>query len=435
VTASSSPRSGGDPSRARPASARAASHAHAPSSRVALGLRANWPQFTLLVVVNAFVGGMVGLERSVLPVIATQGFGIASATAALSFIAAFGLAKSLTNLLSGWLADRHTRRGALVAGWLAALPVPLLILWAPSWWWIVGANTLLGVNQGLTWSTTVVMKIDLVGPARRGLAMGLNEFAGYAALAAAGILSGYAATQYGLREGAAYPGLTIAIVGLTLSLFVRDTGAHVRLETERAAGIGAGARPGLRAILRRSLWSDASLFSVSQAGLVNNLNDGLAWGLFPLLFTASGLSLRETSLLAAIYPMTWGLGQLVTGPLSDRWGRKPPIVAGMVLQGTALVAMAAFAGATTWAVTLVALGVGTALVYPTLLAAVGDLAHPSWRGSAVGVYRLWRDLGYLVGAMLAGVLADWLGISAAILAIGLLTVASGVVAAARMPSR
>jgi len=401
--------------------------------RIALGLRANWKQFTLLVVVNAFVGAMVGLERSVLPVIATEEFRITSTTAVLSFIAIFGLAKAFTNLASGWLADRHARRATLLIGWLVALPVPLLILWAQSWWWIVAANAFLGINQGLTWSTTVIMKIDLVGPRRRGFAMGLNEFAGYAAVAGAGVVSAVAASHFGLRAGAAYPGVIIALAGLLLSWFVRDTGDHVRLETaQHAMSDTPHERPRLLTILRRSMWSDAGLFSVSQAGFVNNLNDGLAWGVFPLVFTASGLTLRETSILAAIYPATWSVFQLATGPLSDRWGRTKPIVGGMLFQGIALIAMTMVSGFEAWAIALTALGVGTALVYPALLAAVGDVAHPSWRGIAVGVYRLWRDLGYVAGALLAGVLADAFGIPFAINVIGVLTVASGLLVAVRL---
>jgi MFS family permease len=400
---------------------------------IALGLRANWKQFTLLVVVNAFVGAMVGLERSVLPVIATEEFHITSTTAVLSFVAIFGLAKAFTNLSSGWLADRHARRATLLIGWLVALPVPLLILWAQSWWWIVAANAFLGINQGLTWSTTVIMKIDLVGPRRRGLAMGLNECAGYAAVAGAGIVSAVAASHYGLRGGAAYPGVIIALGGLSLSWLVRDTADHVRLETkQRAARSTPDDHPRLSTILRRSMWSDAGLFSVSQAGFVNNLNDGLAWGVFPLVFTASGLSLGETSILAAIYPATWGFCQLATGPLSDRWGRTKPIVSGMLLQGIALIAMTTVSGFDAWAAVLVVLGVGTALVYPALLAAVGDVALPSWRGAAVGVYRLWRDLGYVAGALLAGWLADVFGIPLAINAIGVITMASGIVVAIRL---
>jgi MFS family permease len=401
---------------------------------VALGLRANWQQFALLVVVNAFVGAMVGLERSVLPVLATREFRVTSTTAILLFIATFGLTKAFTNLASGWLADRGARRRALVAGWLVGVPVPLLILYAPSWWWVVAANALLGVNQGLAWSMTVIMKIDLVGAQRRGLAMGLNEFAGYGALAVASGGSGFVAAQYGLREGTAFAGLAIAGTGLLLSLLVRDTRDHVELELQAHAPStsgGRGQRPGVTRILARSLWPDAGLFSVSQAGLVNNLNDGLAWGVFPLLFLSSGLSLREMSILASIYPAVWSVAQLATGPLSDRWGRKVPVVVGMIVQGAALVAIGFTHTVAAWSVALVLLGLGTALVYPALLAAVGDLAHPSWRGTAVGVYRLWRDLGYVAGALLAGIVADLLGTSTAIVAVGVLTGSSGVFFAIR----
>ncbi len=398
-----------------------------------LGLAANWRQFTLLLVVNAFVGAMVGLERVVLPLVAKSDFGIASATAALSFIATFGLTKALTNLAAGWLVDRGGRRSTLVIGWLLALPVPLVILWAPSWWWIVGANALLGVNQGLAWSTTVIMKIDLVGPRRRGLAMGLNECAGYVAVALAALASGAVAAHDGLRAGPAYLGLAIAISGLLLSVFfVRETSGHAALEEVHYPSPALDAqRPTLTRLLGRSLWSHRGLFSVSQAGLVNNLNDGLAWGVFPLLFVAAGLSLRESSAMAVVYPAVWGICQLWTGALSDRWGRKWLIVVGMGVQGIALVSIAVTRGLVAWSIALVALGVGTALVYPTLLAAVGDIARPSWRGAAIGVYRFWRDLGYVVGALLAGTIADAFGIAAAIGAVGAMTVASGLLVAVR----
>jgi len=403
---------------------------------IALGLRANWQQFALLVVVNAFVGAMVGLERSVLPVIATEEFHVTSTTAVLAFIAMFGLAKAFTNLASGSLADRFGRTLTLRVGWLIAFPVPLLILAARSWWWIVAANALLGINQGLAWSMTVIMKIDLVGPRRRGLAMGLNEFAGYLAVGVAGVLSGVAASRFGLRAGAAYPGLAIAAIGFLLSMFVRDTAGHVRLEASKhASGDSVPDRPGLSSLVRRSLWSDANLFSVSEAGFVNNLNDGLAWGVFPLLFVASGLSLREMSVLAAIYPATWGISQLATGPLSDRWGRRWMIIAGMVLQGAALITIALVRGFGPWSMALVALGVGTALVYPTLIAAVGDFAHPAWRAAVVGVYRLWRDLGYVAGALIAGVLSDALGVSMAIGVIGIFTAGSGLLFGLRFTER
>jgi MFS family permease len=393
---------------------------------VELGLSANWQQFALLVVVNAFVGAMVGLERAVLPVVAVKEFGIASTAAVLSFIATFGLTKALSNLGAGWLMGLRGRRSTLIVGWLVGLPVPILILWAPSWWWIVGANALLGINQGLAWSTTVVMKIDLVGPRQRGLAMGLNESAGYVAVAIAALASGIAAANFGLRAGPAYLGLAICTTGLLLSwLFVRDTSAHVELEEARSSSVAAP--PRITQLLRRSLWSDRGLFSVSQAGFMNNLNDGLAWGIFPLLFAAAGLSVRQMSAMAAIYPAVWGICQLGTGALSDRWGRRWLIVAGMIVQGIALASIALTRGPFAWSIALVALGIGTALVYPTLLAAVGDIARPSWRGAMVGVYRLWRDLGYVAGALLAGVIADAFGVATAIGVIGIMTAVSGVI--------
>jgi MFS family permease len=397
-----------------------------------LGLAANRRQFTLLVAVNALVGSMVGLERATLPLVAEADFGVASATLALTFVATFGLTKALSNLAAGYLAGRAGRRRTLLAGWLLSVPVPLLIAWAPSWSWIVAANALLGVSQGLTWSMTVLMKIDLVGPRRRGFAMGLNEFAGYVAVAFAALASGYAAARWGLRAGPAYLGIAISIGGLLLSaLWVRDTGAHAQLEESLHGARGEAELPTLSAVLRRSLWADPRLFSVSQAGFVNNLNDGLAWGLLPLFFAAAGVPLPRIALLAAIYPATWGFGQLATGALSDRWGRKWPIAAGMALQGAALIAVALARGAAAWAGALVLLGVGTALVYPALLAAVGDIARPSWRSVAVGVYRLWRDLGYVAGALLAGLLADALGMATAIVVVGVLTAASGAVVAVR----
>jgi MFS family permease len=399
-----------------------------------LGLRANWRQFWLLVLVNAFVGAMVGLERTVLPLIAEREFGLASKSAALSFIATFGVVKALTNLFAGRLADRFGRKRVLVAGWLVGVPVPLLVIWAPNWAWIVFANILLGVNQGLTWSTTVIMKIDLVGPRQRGLAMGLNEFAGYLAVALAAFATGEIAGRYGLRPEPFYLGVAFAAVGLAVSqLLVRDTTPHARHEAETHDARGRGGDVYTRGLFARVSWRDAALSSASQAGLVNNLNDGLAWGLFPLFFAASGLSVREIGLLAFVYPATWGVAQLWTGALSDRVGRKWLIAWGMVLQGVALVGIAALRGLGPWVATAVVLGAGTAMVYPTLLAAISDIAHPSWRASAVGVYRWWRDLGYAVGALLAGALADAFGMPAAIAAVGALTAASGLLVAIRMP--
>lgn len=396
-----------------------------------LGLRANWRQFSILVAVNAFVGAMVGLERTVLPLVAEHEFGIASRGAILSFIVTFGLTKAVANLVAGRLSERVGRKPVLIAGWLAAIPVPLLVIWAPAWSWIVAANVLLGINQGLAWSTTVVMKIDLVGAERRGLAMGLNEFAGYLAVAASAFATGVIATRYGLRPEPFYLGIAFVAAGLALSiLFVRETTAHAEHE---GSATPEGQRLGTREIIARVTWRSPALSSVSQAGLVNNLNDGVAWGLFPLYFAAAGLPLDAIAILAALYPASWGILQLWTGALSDRRGRKGLIVAGMFVQGVALLAIALWRGFLPWVAASIVLGLGTAMVYPTLLAVVGDVAHPSWRATAVGVYRLWRDLGYAVGAVVAGVLADTLGMAVAIAAVGVLTMGSGLVAAARMP--
>lgn len=406
---------------------------HQATDRITLGLRANWTQFSLLVLINALVGAMVGLERSVLPLVAERDFGIVTTTGVLSFIASFGLAKAFTNLAAGALADRRSRRSLLIAGWILALPVPFMVLWAPSWSWIVAANALLGISQGLTWSLTVIMKIDLVGPERRGLAMGLNEFAGYTAVAAAAFVSSIVADRYGFRAGPAYLGAAIAACGLILSaFFTRDTSAHAA--HEQSMHHDARERsPAVATILRRSLWSDRGLFSVSQAGLVNNLNDGLAWGVFPLFFATAGLSLQRVSVLVAVYPAVWGICQLITGALSDHVGRKGLVAWGMVIQGAALITLPLLNRFDLWLLDMILLGAGTAMVYPSLLAAVSDFARPSWRGAAVGVYRLWRDLGYVVGALLAGVLADWIGLGDAITGIGALTIVSGIVAQLRWP--
>jgi len=389
-----------------------------------LGLQANWSQFWLLVLVNAFVGAMVGLERTVLPLLAEQEFGIASRSAALSFIVAFGLVKAVSNLFAGQLGDRFGRKRILVAGWLAGLPVPFLVIWAPAWSWIVAANVLLGINQGLAWSTTVLMKIDLVGPERRGFAMGLNEFAGYLAVALSALATGEIASRFGLRPEPFYLGIAFAAVGLAVStLLIRDTIGHMRHE---AALQGQDTAPPAGR-------SHPALFHASQVGLVNNLNDGLAWGLFPLYFAAAGLSLRQVGVLAFIYPATWGITQLWTGGLSDRLGRKRLIVAGMLIQGVALAAMILLHGFGMWLLTGSLLGVGTAMVYPTLLATIGDVAPPARRGAALGTYRFWRDSGYVAGALIAGFLADGFGMRPAIGVIAALTIASGALAAVRMP--
>jgi MFS family permease len=401
-----------------------------PDPEPVLGLRQNLGQFSLLVLVNAFVGGMVGLERAILPLIAEREFGLVSKSVILSFIVGFGFVKAFTNLAAGRFSDRIGRKGLLVGGWIVGLPVPLILMWAPSWGWVIVANLLLGINQGLCWSTTVIMKIDLVGPHRRGLAMGLNEFAGYFAVAITALVSGYIAVAYGLRPAPFYLGIGIAGAGLLLSVFfVRETHGHARHE---AKGQGGAVSVPFKEIFTRTSYRDPNLFSCSQAGMVNNLNDGMAWGLFPLFFAAAHLSVERIAVLAATYPAVWGACQLFTGALSDRVGRKWMIAGGMWVQAGGIWLIAATASFALWMTGAVLLGVGTAMVYPTLLAAIGDVAHPSWRASAVGVYRLWRDAGYAFGALLAGIVADLLGIEWAIAVIAGLTFASGTIVALRM---
>ena len=400
---------------------------------IRLGLRANLVQFSLLVVVNAFVGAMIGLERTILPAIAEREFHLVARAAVLSFIVVFGVVKALTNYFAGRLSDAVGRKTVLVAGWLIAVPVPFLLIWAPSWNWILAANALLGVSQGLTWSTTVIMKIDLAGPERRGLAMGLNEFAGYGSVALSALATGYLAAAYGLRPQPFYLGIAFAMIGLLLSaLLVRETQGHMRHEAKNHGTPAPAAARSQREVFLSTSFLDRNLSSISQAGLVNNLNDGMAWGLFPIFYAAAGLSLERIGWLAAIYPAVWGVGQLFTGALSDRVGRKRLIAGGMWVQavGIALIVLSTTFGGFAAGATL--LGTGTAMVYPTLLAAIGDVAHPAWRASAVGVYRLWRDLGYAVGALLAGATADALGLHAAIWLVAAVTFASGVVVALRM---
>ncbi len=401
-------------------------------TEVRLGLKENLAQFSLLVGVNALVGGMIGQERTVLPLLAEEEFGLTAFTATLTFIAAFGIVKAATNFFAGTLSDRYGRKPVLVAGWLFGLPVPLMLIWAPGWGWVIAANVLLGINQGLTWSTTVIMKIDLAGPQRRGLAMGLNEAAGYGAVAITALATGYIAERWGLRPEPFFLGLAYAGLGLSLSvLFVRETLDHVAHEAATHTSTH-DRQLTTREIFRLTSFGEKALSAASQAGLVNNLNDGLAWGLFPIFFARHDLSVGRIGVLAAIYPAVWGLGQLYTGGLSDRIGRKPLIAGGMFTQAAAIAWMAAAGGFWSWAAGAAILGAGTAMVYPTLLATIGDVAHPTWRARSVGVYRLWRDAGFAVGALLAGVLADLISIEAAIYTVAVLTALSGAVVVVRM---
>jgi MFS family permease len=400
---------------------------------VALGLKENWRQFALLVLINAFVGGMVGIERTVVPLIGSEEFGIASTTLIGSFIVSFGIVKAFANLVSGHLADTWGRKRVLILGWLASLPVPFMIIAAPDWGWIIAANALLGVSQGLAWSMTVIMKIDLVGPKSRGLAVGLNEFAGYLAVGLTALATGYIASRYGLRPAPIYLGIAYAVLGLALSvLLVRDTRAHVALELKDAR---AGAAISFREVFALTTFKDRNLFAASQAGLVNNLNDGMSWGIFPLFYASFGLGVARIGVLKAIYPIVWGMLQVITGPLSDRWGRKGLIVAGMWVQAGGLFLTAATRDFAWWIAGSVLLGLGTAMVYPSLIAAVSDASHPAWRARSLSVYRFWRDLGYAIGALSAGLIADRFGLSWAIASIAAVTFLSGAVVAIVMRKR
>ena len=382
----------------------------------------------MLVVINAFVGGVVGVERSTLAPLAQHDFQVASRTAILSFVVSFGLVKAASNLAAGRLADRVGRRNVLIAGWLAAIPVAPLIIVAPSWAWVVGANLLLGVNQGLAWSMTVNMKIDLVGPTRRGLALGLNEASGYVAVSAAAAVAGFLAASYGLRPAPYLLAEGLALIGLVLSFLARETTHHVKLESSAPTG----ALP-LRSIVLDVSFRDRSMSSACQAGMVNNLNDGMAWAMLPLFFAAHGMDLRQIGILAAVYPAVWGVGQLGTGWLSDHIGRKVLIVGGMLVQAAAILALVVTSGFGEWLVASAVLGIGTAMVYPTLLALVGDVATPAQRATSVGVYRTWRDTGYALSAVVAGVVADVAGFSTAITTVAALTALSGLLAWARIP--
>ncbi len=408
---------------------------HLPARPVRLGLRENLAQFSLLVLVNAFIGGMVGLERTVVPLIGTEEFRIGSETVVFSFIIAFGLVKAFVNLASGLLADRFTRKTVLIAGWLVGLPVPFMLAYGPSWAWIVGANVLLGISQGLAWSMTVNMKIDLVGPRHRGLAMGLNEAAGSGTMGLTALVTGYIAASYGLRPAPFYLGIFYSIVGLLLSIaLVRDTRGHAALEARSHANVPADHSRASSAtsanVFAETSWRNKTLFSVSQAGLVNNLNDGMSWGVFPLLFIANGVTLEGVGLIKAVYPIIWGVGQIVTGSMADRVGRKRLIVWGMLVQaaGHAVIGLGLEAPMVAGLVGSTLLGAGTAMVYPAVLAAVSDVAHPSWRATSLGVYRFWRDLGYAVGALMAGVVAAFFGLIWAVHVAGILTCLSGLLA-------
>jgi len=394
-----------------------------------LGLRANLGQFSLLLAINGFVGVMIGIERSILPLLAEQEFGIASRTTILSFLVSFGIVKALANLFAGAAADRIGRRRTLIAGWLAGLPVPFLLMIAPTWGWVVAANVLLGVNQGLCWSTAIVMKVDLVGPRGRGLAIGLNESTGYLAVSAAALASGYIAAQFGLRPQPFYLGVAAGLAGLALSLATRDTRGHADAEAAASDVPSPAVAIRTRSVVARVSWTDPSLRAVSQAGLVNNLVDGLSWGLFPLYFASAGASLESVAVLVASYPAIWGIAQIATGPLSDRLGRKQLLVLGMFVQGAALAAVGASDRGDVWLAGMVGLGVGTAMVYPTFLGAVSDHSQPGWRARAMGVFRMWRDLGYAIGALLGGVLADRVGMGASLEVVSAVTFISGLVVA------
>ena len=403
------------------------------NNEIRLGIRENLWQFSLLVVVNGFVGAMVGMERAILPAIAEEEFTLAARTAILSFIFVFGVSKAFTNYLAGRFSDKFGRRAVLIAGWLIAVPVPFILMWAPNWSWVIFANLFLGVSQGLTWSTTVIMKIDLAGPKSRGLAMGINEFAGYFAVALAALATGYVASIYGLRPEPFYLGVGFVAIGLFLSvLLVRETKAHAQFEASATGQSTVDVMPSQGEIFKRTSFTDRNLSSISQAGLVNNLNDGVAWGLFPIFFASAAMDIRQIGWLAAIYPAGWGIGQLFTGALSDRFGRKRFIVYGMWLQAAGIVIVIQsdqFAG---FAIGAILLGAGTAMVYPTLLAAIGDVVHPGWRASSVGVYRLWRDLGYAFGAIVGGIIADMIGLDASLWCVAVLTFVSGVIVWRRM---
>lgn len=394
---------------------------------VNLGLKENWRQFTLLVIINGFVGGMVGLERTLLPEIAETEFLIAANTAILSFIIVFGITKSIANYYAGALANKIGRKNLLSIGWLFGIPVPIILIYAPGWNWIVFANILLGINQGLAWSSTVVMKIDLVGEKHRGFAMGLNESAGYLAVGLVAFLTGLIATQYGLRPYPFYMGIGFAVFGLLASIFlIKDTEHHVNLETKTSK------IPLLENVFRETTWKNNNLGSITQAGLVNNLNDGAIWGIFPIFLAIKGFDLIEIARIVAIYPMVWGLGQLITGKLADHLNRKLMLFFGMLLQGIALIAFITAQSYNTFLILSIVLGLGTAIVYPTFLASIANFTHPEQRAKSIGIFRFWRDLGYAIGALLTGIIADIINLEWAIATIGIITIISSLIIRFRM---
>lgn len=407
-------------------------------AEIKLGLKENWQQFTLLVLVNCFIGGMVGLERTIVPLVGTEEFKIGSDLVIFSFIIAFGVVKAFTNLISGILADKYTRKKVLVLGWMVGLPVPFMLAWGPSWPWIIAANVLLGISQGLAWSMTVNMKIDLVGPKKRGFAMGLNEAAGYGMVGLTALSTGYIASRYGLRPQPFYIGIFYSIAGLLMSILViKDTRKYTQLESSHISITTSGERvhkPNLLWVFKETSLKNKNLFAVSQAGLINNLNDGMSWGVFPLLFISMGVTLEGVGWIKAVYPVVWGVGQIITGPLTDRIGRKPLIVWGMIIQaiGHVVIGFRFLPPLPSGLTGSILLGIGTAMVYPALLAAVSDAAHPSWRASSLGVYRFWRDIGYAVGALMAGIVANLLGMIWAVHVAGLVTFLSGIVVWIRM---
>lgn len=394
---------------------------------IKLGLKENWKQFTLLVIINAFVGGMVGMERSILPQIATQEFAIAANTAILSFIIVFGIAKAITNYYTGVLSNKFGRKNLLVTGWLIGIPIPFILMYAPNWNWIIAANLLLGINQGLTWSSTVVMKIDLVGEKQRGLAMGLNEFAGYLSVALVAFLTGWIASNYGIRPFPFYTGAVLCALGLFSSLFlIKDTKHHVAQETTTST------TPLLKNIFWDTTWKHRNLGSVTQAGLVNNLNDGMVWGIFPILLLSKNFSISEIGIITAVYPAVWGIGQLFTGKMADKFCKNDLLWIGMALQAVALILFTVANTMFHFVALSAILGWGTAMVYPTFLATIAENTHPQDRAKSIGIFRLWRDLGYAIGALLTGIIADFFGINTAIIFIAILTFISVIIIFHRM---